>query len=140
MIYPGILNKSLELQKVTDDIIEKAVRRANRAVRKQLLSGTVKSFFTTRLVDILGSNLETLKMIWNPFQANRNVASGFGMTLMVADPLVRQLMIDQDLYDKAEEIAIEAMEEELYDNFAPFLEAVFDDLINDQSFFEIEQV
>jgi hypothetical protein len=126
------LKPNIDRQLKQANINNRALDIANAAVRRDLLGDVTKSYFQKTLADITGSSLTTLASAWNPFEIDMISNEGLGIRLIVSDPLVLQLMIDENLYNRAYQIAINAYLEAMTqhaDTATDFFTMVLSDLI-----------
>lgn len=125
------MTTSNERSKIQSDINQKALARANAAVRKELLGDTISLFFKKTLTDITGTNINVLSATWSPFELDMISKDGLGIRLDISDPLVLQLMMDEGLYDRAYQIAMDAFMDTLVisDSTKDFITMLLDDLV-----------
>lgn len=121
-----------------DEIAHLASEIANQAVRESLLDDVVNSYFQEKLVDITGQSLGVLKQSWRPFRANFSSSAGFGLHLEIGDPLVHEIMVEQNLWEEAFDIAMRSFIDAIFELSPEFFTMILNDLlIEDKPSYEV---
>ncbi len=118
--------KRPKLTKAQVEINLTATNLANKEARRSLLDDPA---LAERLRKLTKQSLTILRRSWAPFRPDHNTISGFGMQLHVYDPLVRDLLREVGLIEKAEHIAVTSMKESMTIHARPFISTLLDDLI-----------
>lgn len=126
--------------KVHERVTNLAVSMANLAVREALLNETINSYFERMLTDITGTSISVLRSTWNPFRPTAFTKDGMGVTLDVQDPFVRELLMQEDLYNQTRQVAMAAFIESMMSSelATDFFTIVLREYVHgDPSFYEI---
>jgi len=135
------MSRSFQLKEIQTDVMDHAVEISNGRFREELLEDLVDAFFESMPVDITHQNISVLRYAWGPVNPNAISPSGLGVFLDSSDPLIQTLMVEEDLYDEAHDIIMEAfveviMESDLRDRF--FTMMLNDLLIEEDPFYKAE--
>ena len=119
-------SKLPKLKKAHQQIVLDATNLANKRAREILLDNPR---IAQRLTNLSGKNLSALRRSWAPFRPDFGAPSGFGMTLIVDDPLVRELLEDEGLYELADQIGTQAIGASIKIHEQTFIATMLEDLI-----------
>lgn len=137
------MSHSFRRQKMQQDVSYAAVERSNRAVRENLLDEIIAAFYEDMPVDITIPTLNVLRAGWNPINVNFISPSGMGIFLEASDPLVRTLMMEEDLYDEAYGEVMDAFTDVIENSplTQEFMEVLLTDLLLEKEpFYKAETV
>ena len=119
-------SKFPKLKKTQQEIVLTATNLANKRAREAFLDTPQ---IAQKLVTLTAKNLTTLRRSWAPFQPGFESPTGFGMTLHVNDPLVRELLTSEGLYEVAEQIAADSIARAIKAHERSFISTMLEDLI-----------
>lgn len=92
-----------------NDLMRLVKASANRRLREEMLATGGANSLLTRLNVALGLPISVLQAKWEPLSVDKSAE--FGLKLDVQDKLVRAILLDLGLLERANEIVIEAMAE-----------------------------